>query len=83
MLPTVCGDDPVDFGYEGESDGAEAQVTKQEGGQRSTLGIWSLVLLIDPRVMFTLAYKWGQCWGSCTCPSSTGVLQGKKELCKL
>lgn len=28
----VCDDDPVDFRYEGESDGAEARVTKQEGG---------------------------------------------------
>lgn len=30
MLLSVCGDDPVDLRYEGESDGAEAQVTKQE-----------------------------------------------------
>lgn len=78
----VCDDDPVDFRYEGESGGAETQMTKQEGGQRSTLGIQSLVLLTDPRVRFALTYEWGQRWDSCTCPSSTGVWQGKKELCR-
>lgn len=77
----VCDDDPVDFRCEGESDGAETQMTKQEGGQRSTLKIQTLVLLIDPKVKFTLAYQWGQWWDSCVCPTSTEVLQGKKELC--
>lgn len=78
----VCDDDSVDFRCEGESDGAETQRTKQEGGQRSALEIQTLVLLTDPRVRFTLAYEWGQWWDSYMCPTSTGVLQGKKELCR-
>lgn len=76
----VCNNDPVGFEYEGQSDGAEAQVTKQEGSQRSTLGMQSLVLFTDPRAGFTLAYVWWQWWGLSKCQSSTGVLQGKKEL---
>lgn len=81
MCRCQSGDDPLDFRSEGESDGAEAQVTKQEGGQRSALGIRSLVFLTDPKVRFTLAYEWGQWCGSCMCPSSAGVLQGKKRSC--
>lgn len=49
MSLSVCDNGPVDFEYEGESDGAESQVTKQEGSQGSTLGTQSLVLFTDPR----------------------------------
>lgn len=39
MLLSVCDNDPVDLRYEGESDGAEAQVAEQED-TREVLSHW-------------------------------------------